>query len=342
MKLIFILLFILIPVFVSASTAGDFIVNPQPTYDVSPGTTNLLILDLTLPGTGLKSIKIDNAGTVAQMNISRLSIYQDGASPGWDGDESEMARKSFSPFFDTVLNGDFSESRIFVTIDITSTTYSGKTIKPEIKVNSAVFSSSTFTGPADAAVKGFERKIVAGSGLPYAPLPPIAQKGEAISTSTIRWYFMDLSNNEFGFKILDENLKAATSGSENLSYLDETGLEPNTEYSNRKIVSFNDRGQSNVSTLSVFPAVKTLPLPPDLTSEVNASTSEVDVLEVGPPETGGPLSPDELQAQIKEIQLKIIELLSQLIKLLQEQVTKAQASLFAAFESFTNWLESRF
>src|SRR3989344_3742682 len=99
MKLI-ILIFILsaLPSLVSASVAGDFTVNSQPTYDVPPSTTNLLILDLTLPGAGLKSIKIDNAGTVAQANISRFLIYQDGASPGWDGDESEMATKSFSPF----------------------------------------------------------------------------------------------------------------------------------------------------------------------------------------------------------------------------------------------------
>src|SRR3989344_1233315 len=131
-----ILIFILsaLPSLVSASVAGDFTVNSQPTYAVPPGTTNLLIMDLTLSSAGLTSIKIHNAGTVAQSNLSRLVIYQDGASPGWDGDESEMAKKSFSPFFDMELKGSFSQQRIFVTADISSTTYSGKTIKPEIEI----------------------------------------------------------------------------------------------------------------------------------------------------------------------------------------------------------------
>src|SRR3989344_5690216 len=131
-KIILILVFIFIPALSLASVAGDFIVNPQSTYAVPAGITELLILDLTLPGTGLTSIKINNAGTVAQYDISRLSIYEDGASPGWDGDESEMARRSFSPFFDSVLNGTFTKQRIFVTVDTASTTYTGKTIKPEI------------------------------------------------------------------------------------------------------------------------------------------------------------------------------------------------------------------
>ena len=158
---------------------------------------------------------------------------------------------------------------------------------------------------------------------------------------------MDLSNNEFGFKILDENLKIATSGPENISYLDETGLEPNTEYSNRKIVAFNDRGQSSVSTLSVLPAIKTLPSDEEKETrspQETESQSPVPEVESQVPETGGPVPPSEseLRAQIQELQQKIIDLLKQLIQLLQEQISAAQASLFRAFGIFSSWLGARF
>lgn len=336
-KIILILGLVLAPSLVLGSTASDFIVNSQPTYTVPPGTTELLILDLTLPSTGLTSIKINNAGNVAQYDISQLSIYEDGSSPGWDGDESERIRKSLSPFFDVVLNGDFSKQRIFVIVGVNSNTYTGKTIKLEIEINSAVFSNSVFNGPTDKKITGFERMILAGTSIPSVPVSPMAKKGEALSASTIRWYFTDLSNNEFGFKILDSNLKEVVRKEEaNISYLDEINLQPDTEYSGRRIVAFNDRGESLSTVLTVFPAVRTLPLPPDLTSEVNASTSEVDVLVVE-------LTPEEeLRVKIQELQQKIIDLLKQLILLLQEQISAAQASLFGAFGIFTNWLEARF
>lgn len=342
-KIILILVFVLAPSLVYGSTASDFIVNTQPTYAVPAGTTNLLILDLTLPGVGLTSIKINNAGTVQQYNLSQLSVYEDGVSPGWDGDEAEKARKSFSPFFDMAIPVEISKQRIFVTVNISSTTYSGKTIQPEIQLNSAVFSNPAFTGPIDAKVVGFERTILAGTEMPYVPVSPMAKLGEALSASAIRWHFTDLSNNEFGFKILDGNLKVVASKNEaNLSYLDETGLEPGTEYFYRKVVAFNDVGQSLTSVLTTFPAVRTLPLPrveevrppPEVEPQIAEEETEEAV--------GGPLSTEELRALIQELQQKIIELIKQLIQLLQEQITAAQASLFKAFDAFTAWLESRF
>lgn len=331
-----------LPALVSASTASDFTVNPQSTYDVPPNTVNLLILDLTLPNSQLKTIKIHNAGTVAQYNLIQLAIYEDGPSAGWDGDESERIRKTFSPFFDEELSGDFSKQRIFVTVNVTST-YSGKTIIPELEINSAVFANMAFNGPTDKKITGLERKIVAGTEVPYVPVSPIAKSGEALSTSTIRWRFTDLSSNEFGFKILDNNLNVAATGGANITYLDETGLEPNTEYSGRQVKAFNDRGQSGVSTLTVFPAVKTLPLPASAVPPAPEESKQEEVVEEpAPAGTGGPFSADELRVQIQELQQKIIALLQQLIKLLQEQVGQAQASLFKAFESITDWLESRF
>lgn len=339
-KIFFISSFLFLPVLVLASVASDFTVNPQSTYDVPPGTTDTLILDLTLPNSKLKSIKIINAGNLQQRELLQLTVYEDGSSPGWDGDEAEKVRQSSSPFFDNELSADFSKSRIFITANVTSTAISGRTIKPELGLNSIIFADKNFNGPTDKKITGFERVIRAGVSAPSVPLSPLAQKGESISTSTVRWHFMDLSNNEFGFKILDANSKVTAKGPENISYLDETGLEPNTDYSNRRVIAYNDRGQSLVSAITNFEAVRTLPLPAVEEVQVQEETPAFAEATAG---NGGPISPEEdLQAQIQEIQLKIIELLNQLIKLLQEQLAKTQASLFKAFESITDWLQGRF
>ena len=334
--LVFILILILAPISSFASTAGDFTVNNQATYAVPPGTTKLLILDLTLPGIGLTSIKINNGGTVQQYHVSQIAVYEDGLSPGWDGDESERVRKSSSPFWDTELIGDFSKLRIFVTIDITSTTFSGATIKPEIDINSAFFSKSILNGPTDKKIIGLERTILAGTSIPSIPFSPIAKNSEAISTSIIRWHFTDLSNNEFGFKILDSNLKEVVRKEEaNLSYIDEIGLAPNTEYPGRKIVAFNDMGENSVSVSSVFPAMKTLAVakvvgkeePISVITTTNATTTIDKVV----PE---PTLFETIQTKIADIQRQINELIKQLNELIKQSAAIVAGALQGFFQSF--------
>ena len=312
-QLILVLTLILLPAISSAYTVDDFTVNRQPTYAVAPGTIKLLILDLTL-SEPIDSIKIQNEGTIQQYNITRLQIYRDGSSPGWDGDENVIFTKSSSPFWDTTFNlPSFSEKRIFVTVDIASDTVSGRTIKPKVVIG-------------DIEIIGFEREILASAGLPTVPLTPIAGNPEAISTSTIRWHFEDRSNNEFGFKILDENLNELIRVEQaNISYIDETGLKPDTEYSGRRIVAFNDRGTSSITSLSIFPAVRTLALPEaeeaveeEEVAEEEAPTEEVaEEEEVVEEEV---TTAESLRAKIQELQLQLIELLKQLIQLLQEQL----------------------
>jgi len=323
-KIFFIALLVLIPGVAYGSTAGDFQVNNQSTYAVPPGSTKVLILDLTLPSTKLTSIKILNAGTIQQYDISKITIYEDGPSAGWDGDESERVRKSSSPFFDAEFSGDFSQQRIFVTVDINSTVYTGKTIKLELAVNAAVFSDTSFNGPTNEKVVGFERMILAGTNIPSVPSSPIAKNGEAVSESTIRWYFTDASDNEFGFKILDGNLKeVARTEAAGLSYLDETGLNPDTEYSGRRVVAFNDKGESMSSSLAFFPAARTLALPVPAPEEIAPEPAE-KIEEAAT--TTEPTTPTEkpIAELIVELQLKLIELLNQLIQLLQAQLAALQ------------------
>lgn len=301
------------------------VVNNQPTYEVPPGTSKVLILDLTLPEI-LTSIKIKNAGNAQQIDISQISVFEDGSSPGWDGDEKEVVRKSLSPFFDTLLSGTFSKKRIFVTVDIPASASSGKTIKPQVKVDIL-----------DEEILGLERTILAGASSPTTPVAPLAGTAEALSTSTIRWHFTDMSNNEFGFKILDGNLNTVVKKEEaNLSYLDEIGLSPDTEYSGRMAVAFNDRGESLGSSLAAFSAVRTLELPEAPAAEEVLPSEEV---EAQPAEEGMGAGPElttveSLRAQIQALQLQLIELLKQLIQVLRGQLVKVQNFMAGLWTTF--------
>ncbi|MCL6519926.1 MAG: N-acetylmuramoyl-L-alanine amidase [Armatimonadetes bacterium] len=62
------------------------------------------------------------------------------------------------------------------------------------------------------------------------PLPPIPGTPVALSTSSIRWNFTDVSNNESGFRLHDASHAVKGNAGRNASYIDETGLAPNTLY----------------------------------------------------------------------------------------------------------------
>jgi hypothetical protein len=209
-----------------------------------------------------------------------------------------------------------SQTRIFVTVDIAADVVN-KTIKPQITIN------------ADKIADGLERVISPGASAPDIPQAPLARFGQALSTSTIRWSFLDLSGNEFGFRIKDSSLRTKVEVSQsNLSYIDETGLAPNTIYSGRRVVAFNDRGENLGSALAVFPEVATLPLPvvtttPPMTQEPATSTviTEVPIATTTATTTETEQkTPTEKSASelIQELQLQLISLLTQLLQLLQQ------------------------
>ncbi len=349
-------LIFLIPNVVCASVAEDFIVNNQPSYAIPPGTTQVLILDLTLPkptendSLQLKSIKLHNAGTARQTDISKMVFWEDGSSPGWDNDETEVVRVSSSPFWDTEILCAGSAQRIFVTVDISSTAGSERTIKPQLVANvvdsaAIQFTTSTANGPVDADVIGFERIILAGASHPTTPVSPLARAPEAISTSTIRWRFLDLSNNEFGFKILDSNLKVvARSETADLSCLNETGLQPDTEYSGRRVIAFNDRGESSFS--AIFPSTYTLSPaesgeepaaeePVEEPAPIEEPAAEEPAAEEEVEKTISEMTVEELKTKITEIQQKIINFLEQLIELIQLQI----AAVFNFYIKIIQWLK---
>lgn len=310
------------PTISSAFTANDFTINRQSTYAVPYNAQNILVLDLTLPAP-ITSISLHNNGTADHTNIAKLTIWEDGASAGWDNDERVVVTLSSPPFFDTIISKDFAK-RIFVTIDTNETSTIERTVQLQATIDEVVLT-------------GFERKITFNSSFLSEPASPIAGTPEVLSANTIRWHFTDIANNEFGFKLLDGNLKVLVQKEEaNLSFLDETGLQPNTEYSGRKIVAFNDRGENPVSVSSVFPSAKTLALPqviaPAATSTeiVAAEEPEEEIVAAQEEVASAPTLLETIQTKIADLQRQIAEF----IKQLDEFIAKSAATVFGALQGF--------
>jgi len=118
----------------------------------------------------------------------------------------------------------------------------------------------------------------------------------------------------------------------NLSYLDETGLSPDTEYSGRRVVVFNDRGESLSSSLAVFPAVHTLAeemieeeIIEEEIAEEEIIKEEVDIKEEVVEEE--PSLFETIQQKIAEIQRQINDLFNQLAELLQQSAATVKSFL---------------
>ncbi|HID41736.1 MAG TPA: hypothetical protein EYP33_06250, partial [Pyrodictium sp.] len=100
------------------------------------------------------------------------------------------------------------------------------------------------------------------------PATPTALYGQPLSSSSIRWHFQDNSTDEAGFRIkVGDEIVSTTEPefTQNISYLDEEGLSPNTPASGRYVVAFNTYGESNPSEIyeTVYSLAQT-PNPPAL------------------------------------------------------------------------------
>lgn len=87
------------------------------------------------------------------------------------------------------------------------------------------------------------------------PLPTAPTIGvpTVLSPSSIRWNFTDNADNETGFRIYNNaNTQVSISANENLSYVDETGLSPNTSYSGRYVSAYNNYGEGASSVASTI------------------------------------------------------------------------------------------
>ncbi len=106
-----------------------------------------------------------------------------------------------------------------------------------------------------------------GDGWPRGT--PVAGIPTGLSLSAIRWNFTDNANNEWGFVLQNtSNVTLVTQATPNLSYLDETGLTPNTQYT-RRVRAYNYSGWSYATAdMTAY----TLAVPPSVTADKTPST----------------------------------------------------------------------
>lgn len=96
----------------------------------------------------------------------------------------------------------------------------------------------------------------------FRPVAPTNLIGTALSPTSIRWSFTDNANNEIGDKIYNGASLAAQSGTINATYVDETGLLPNTTYA-RTVKAYagvleSTGADGTGKTLSAAPSASTL------------------------------------------------------------------------------------
>ncbi|MDO8512530.1 MAG: DUF2341 domain-containing protein, partial [bacterium] len=92
----------------------------------------------------------------------------------------------------------------------------------------------------------------------------------AQSSSSIRWNFTDNATTETGFKLYDSaNNLISTNATADLSYIEETGLSPNTQYSGRYVKAYNAYGESASS--AVAESVYTITEPSSTASSTSTS-----------------------------------------------------------------------
>ncbi len=91
----------------------------------------------------------------------------------------------------------------------------------------------------------------------YTPAVPTPQGGEAISSTSINWNFIDNATIEVGFRLIDENgviLKELNQA--NASVITEDNLIPNTLYSSRRLIALGQ--QANSAPSPIFEPIATL------------------------------------------------------------------------------------
>lgn len=106
------------------------------------------------------------------------------------------------------------------------------------------------------------------------------------STTSIRWNFTDNASDETGFKVYDGTDTLITSlATADLTYLDETGLSENTQYSGRYITAYNSYGDSVHSSTAT--ATYTLAGIPTNLSSLSSQNNIILTVDSLPNDTSG-------------------------------------------------------
>ena len=141
-------------------------------------------------------------------------------------------------------------------------------------IASGQIGSTTYTVTVSPSVKGIAGNQMASqyqfsytTGAPTVAAPTIGTPA-ALSTTSLRWNFTDQATNEDGFRLHDaSHAVQASSATPNLSYLDETELTANTQYTRHVHAYKIDED----SLASADAARYTLPLAPNVTADQTTS-----------------------------------------------------------------------
>lgn len=251
----------------------------------------------------LNSIKVSNGGTVTDLEITQICVWEDGSTAGWNGgaDETKKGCLTTSTKWGQAITGNISafslyryprgtnsQERIFITVDISLDAQPTRYFQAKLVAGSGtsapvrMVNDSANNGPTNTDIVANVRNVVAPAApVPSPPVAPTAQTPEAVATDTIRWKFTDNSDVESGFKIIADSEVKVSASVANLSFLDEKGLEPNTQYSGRKVIAFNAGGESPAS--AEFPAIYTLAPTPSSLVKLEYGKNAITVQVVGGP-----------------------------------------------------------
>jgi hypothetical protein len=106
--------------------------------------------------------------------------------------------------------------------------------------------------------------------------PPTIGVPEALSDTSIRWNFFDNAAGETGFKLYDSSeALAVTCAAADLTYCDETGLTPNTQYT-RKAAAYGSSDESGVSASASKYTLAAVPSAPAVSGRT-ATTVDINL-----------------------------------------------------------------
>lgn len=191
----------------------------------------------------------------ANTNYSGLSAgtHDVSVDPKFTTNGSDFSLQSTSPCIDAGVSLDS---------DYDDAVYPGST-----------WPSSVTTADQDLRGSGWE----IGAYIYPVPQAPTIGTPTAQSSSAIRWNFTDNANDETGFKVYDStDTLVASSSTANATYVEETELSENTQYSGRYIKAYNSYGNSTAS--SAASAIYTLAATPtNFIPTSNSSTIDLIV-----------------------------------------------------------------
>jgi hypothetical protein len=109
------------------------------------------------------------------------------------------------------------------------------------------------------------------------------------SPELIRWNFEDTASDETGFRLYGQGEKIYDTGdaiTQDLSYIEETNLLPNTQYPERYVTTFNGAGESGASNTASCYTLANTPLELEiLTTTIDSITLKINPADNNPPTT---------------------------------------------------------